>query len=143
MTTTRAPAACRQHDHSRFPQLRFAALTENGTHVLFGARLGPYAEGETTLVLAALQPDILCLANRQFFGHALYHERWEIEGALAKLKTQPRGARLVLRSKIRSWSCRSSGVCCWRISSCAGSCMQGPALGLAPQHKPRPARLRL
>ena len=26
---------------SAFPQLRFVALVENGTHVLFGARLGP------------------------------------------------------------------------------------------------------
>jgi hypothetical protein len=30
---------------------------------------------------------------------ALDHERWEIEGALAELKTQLRGARVVLRSK--------------------------------------------
>src|SRR5829696_4372021 len=60
---------------SAFPQLRFVALVENGTHVLFGARLGPYAEGETTLaqeVLAALRPGMLCLADRQFFGHALW-----------------------------------------------------------------------
>jgi hypothetical protein len=176
---------------SAFPQLRFVALVENGTHVLFGARLGGYADGETTLahdVLAALQPGMLCLADRQFFGPALwrtatatgadllwrgkhnlrlpreavladgsylttiypsdkdrrhrtggirvrvveyrlagiaaaeplyrllttlldpaqapatelaalYHERWEIEGALAELKTQLRGARVVLRSK--------------------------------------------
>jgi hypothetical protein len=176
---------------SAFPQLRFVALVENGTHVLFGARLGGYAEGETTLAhaaLAALRPGMLCLADRQFFGHALwqaasatgadllwrgkhnlrlprevvladgsylttiypsdkdrrhrtggvrvrvveyrlegvagaeplyrlvstildptqapaaelaalYHERWEIEGALAELKTQLRGARVVLRSK--------------------------------------------
>src|SRR5881227_3260672 len=56
---------------SAFPQLRFVALVENGTHVLFGARLGPYASGETTLareVLAALRPGMLCLADRQFFG---------------------------------------------------------------------------
>src|SRR5215213_256747 len=60
---------------SAFPQLRFAALVENGTHVLFGARLGRYAEGETTLahqVLPALQPGMLCLADRRFFGHALW-----------------------------------------------------------------------
>ena len=30
---------------------------------------------------------------------ALYHERWKIKGALAELKTQLRGARVVLRSK--------------------------------------------
>jgi len=60
---------------SAFPQLRFVALVENGTHVLFGARLGRYAEGETMLaraVLAALRPGMLCLADRQFFGHALW-----------------------------------------------------------------------
>jgi hypothetical protein len=32
---------------SAFPQLRFVALVENGTHVLFGARLGAFADGET------------------------------------------------------------------------------------------------
>src|SRR5215212_2336959 len=176
---------------SAFPQLRFVALVENGTHVLFGTRLGAYADGETTLahdVLEALRPGMLCLADRQFFGYALwreaiatgtdllwrvkrnlrlpretvladgsylttiypgekdrrhkaagvqvrvveyrleavaeaeplyrlattildpaaapatelaalYHERWEIEGALAELKTRLRGARMVLRSK--------------------------------------------
>ena len=30
---------------SAFPQLRFVALVENGTHVLFGARLGAFADG--------------------------------------------------------------------------------------------------
>src|SRR5215211_7135175 len=60
---------------SAFPQLRFVALVENGTHVLFGARLGAYADGETTLAhdaLPALRPGMLCLADRQFFGHALW-----------------------------------------------------------------------
>ena len=43
--------------------------------MLFGARLGPYATGEITLareVLTALRPGMLCLADRQFFGHALW-----------------------------------------------------------------------
>ena len=176
---------------SAFPQLRFVALVENGTHVLFGAKLGRYADSETTLahdVVLALGPGMLCLADRYFFGHALwraatatgadllwrvkgnlrlpratvlgdgsylsvvypsekdrrhttngtqvrvveyrlegvadaeplyrlvttvldpaqapaadlaalYHERWEIEGALAELKTHLRGAQVVLRSK--------------------------------------------
>ena len=60
---------------SAFPQLRFVALVENGTHVLFGARLGGFAEGETTLAhgaVPALGPGMLCLADRQFFGHALW-----------------------------------------------------------------------
>jgi hypothetical protein len=60
---------------SAFPQLRFVALVENGTHVLFGTRQGRFADGETTLaydVLTALRPGMLCLADRQFFGHALW-----------------------------------------------------------------------
>jgi len=193
---------------SAFPQLRFVAppmtmpstasqtdrqkaMVENGTHVLFGAKLGRYADSETTLahdVMPTLWPGMLCLADRYFFGYALwraatttgadllwrvksnlrlpratvladgsylsmvypsekdrrhatnaiqvrvveyrlegvadaeplyrlvttildptvapaadlaalYHERWEIEGALAELKTQLRRAQVVLRSK--------------------------------------------
>src|SRR3954463_14996493 len=60
---------------SAFPQLRFVALVENGTHVLFGARSGSFADGETTLArdaLAALRAGMLWLADRQFFGHALW-----------------------------------------------------------------------
>jgi hypothetical protein len=176
---------------SAYPQIRFVALVENGTHVLFGTRLGGYATGEITLapeVMVALQRGMLCLADRNFFGFrlwnqaraqgadllwrikknlrlpvekrlpdgsyrsriypserdrrhqtngvvvrvidyrldgvadaeplyrlvttildpsaapaeelaALYHERWEIEGALDELKTHLRGAKIVLRSK--------------------------------------------
>ena len=61
------------HGESAFPQLRFVALVENGTHVLFDAQLGRYSE--TTLAyaaLAALRRGMLCLADRQFFGHALW-----------------------------------------------------------------------
>ena len=176
---------------SAFPQLRFVSLLENGTHVLFASRMGPYATGEIPLakqVLPALQKGMLCLADRNFLGYqlwrqaratgaellwrgkkhlrlephrrladgsylsfvypsekdwrhkthgievrvieyeldgiddaepfyrlvttildpnqapanelaALYHEHWEIEGALAELKTHLRGPRIVLRSK--------------------------------------------
>src|SRR4051812_44780320 len=69
------PGACR--GESAFPQVRFVALVENGTHVLFSTRLGGFAEGETTLAheaLPALRPGMLCLADRQFFGHALWQE---------------------------------------------------------------------
>jgi hypothetical protein len=68
-----SPGASR--GESAFPQLRFVALVENGTHVLFGARLGRYTDSETTLahdVLMALRPGMLCLADRQFFGSALW-----------------------------------------------------------------------
>jgi hypothetical protein len=176
---------------SAYPQIRFVALVENGTHVLFGSHLGGCATGEITLatrVVTALQKGMLCLADRNFFGFrlwnqaraqgadllwrikknlrlavekrlpdgsylsriypserdwrhqtngvvvrvidyrlegvtdaeplyrlvttlldaseaparelaALYHERWEIEGALDELKTHLRGTKIVLRSK--------------------------------------------
>jgi len=176
---------------SAFPQVRFVSLLENGTHVLFGSLLAPYATGEVTLaheVVGRLRKRMLCLADRVFFGFALwekahatgadllwrmktdaklpchkrlpdgsylsrirrrrasrndprneqtvrvieytlegipdaepcyrllttivdpdrapaaelaalYHERWEIEGALDEFKTHLRGARILLRSK--------------------------------------------
>ncbi len=67
------PSATR--GESAFPQLRFVALVENSTHVLFGARLGGTVDGETTLahdVVPALQRGMLCLADRYFFGYALW-----------------------------------------------------------------------
>src|ERR687886_2624050 len=78
---------------SAFPQLRLVALVENGTHVLFGACLGRTAEGETTLaqaVLGALRPGMLCLADRSFFGYALWQRAastgadllWRVKGNL-------------------------------------------------------------
>jgi len=41
---------------SAFPQLRFVALVENGTHVLFGTQLGGTMDDETTLPSVALPP---------------------------------------------------------------------------------------
>jgi len=67
------PAASR--GTSAFPQIRFVSLVENGTHVLFGTRMADYRTGETTLakeVVASLQPGMLCLADRQFFGFDLW-----------------------------------------------------------------------
>ena len=61
--------------HSAYPQIRFVSLVENGTHVLFGSQMAAYATGETTLakaVLAGLESGMLCLADRQFFGFALW-----------------------------------------------------------------------
>jgi Insertion element 4 transposase N-terminal/Transposase DDE domain len=62
---------------SAFPQIRFVSLVENGTHVLFGTQMADYATGEITLaksVLANLTPGMLCLADRQFFGFALWNQ---------------------------------------------------------------------
>jgi hypothetical protein len=61
--------------NSAFPQLRFVSLVENGTHVLFGTRMGGYKTGEITLakeVLPSLRKGMLCLADRNFYGFKLW-----------------------------------------------------------------------
>ena len=62
---------------SAFPQVRFVSLVENGTHVLFGTRMGGVDTGEITLakqVLSALAKGMLCLADRNFFGFELWNQ---------------------------------------------------------------------
>jgi hypothetical protein len=68
------PAASR--GSSAFPQLRFVSLVENGTHVLFGTKMGGIYTGEITLtkdVLPLLRPGMLCLADRNFYGFELWN----------------------------------------------------------------------
>jgi hypothetical protein len=55
----------------------------------------PEAEPLYRLVATILDPEVAPARELA----ALYHERWEIETALAELKTHLRGARIVLRSK--------------------------------------------
>lgn len=62
---------------SAFPQVRFVSLVENGTHILFGTRMGGVNTGEITLakqVLPCLRKGMLCLADRNFFGFALWNQ---------------------------------------------------------------------
>lgn len=62
---------------SAFPQVRFVSLVENGTHVLFGTRMGRVETGEITLtkeVLPFLRKGMLCLGDRNFFGFALWNQ---------------------------------------------------------------------
>jgi hypothetical protein len=62
---------------SAFPQLRFVSLVENGTHVLFGSRMGTYRTGEITLakaVLPQLRPGMLCLADRGFYSYEMWKQ---------------------------------------------------------------------
>ncbi len=69
------PSASR--GESAFPQVRFVSLVENGTHVLFGTRIGGVKTGEITLakaVLPALCTGMLCLADRNFFGFAVWNQ---------------------------------------------------------------------
>jgi hypothetical protein len=60
---------------SAFPKLRFVALLESGTHVLWAARMSPYATDEITLaeeVVPALGKGMLCLADRFFPSYKLW-----------------------------------------------------------------------
>jgi Insertion element 4 transposase N-terminal/Transposase DDE domain len=62
---------------SAYPQIRFVSLVENGTHVLFASQMSGCTSGETTLareVLTGLPVGMLCLADRQFFGFALWQQ---------------------------------------------------------------------
>lgn len=62
---------------SAFPKLRFVALLECGTHVLWGAQMDKYATGEVTLageVVSSLRSGMLCLADRLFFGYKLWQK---------------------------------------------------------------------
>jgi hypothetical protein len=59
------------------PLLRLVSLVENGTHVLFGARMADYHTGETTLaqrVVGQLRRGMLCVADRNFFGFDLWQQ---------------------------------------------------------------------
>ena len=57
------------------PHLRVVALIACGTRALLGAAIGPFADGEQTLataLTARLRPGMLLLADRAYWGHALW-----------------------------------------------------------------------
>jgi hypothetical protein len=60
---------------SACPKIRFVALLENGTHVLWAARMSKYRTDEITLaqeVVPALRQGMLCLADRFFPSYKLW-----------------------------------------------------------------------
>jgi len=60
---------------SAYPQIRFVSLVENGTHVLFATKMAGCAMSEIALtgqVVSALRAGMLCLADRNFFGYAMW-----------------------------------------------------------------------
>ncbi len=71
------PGSGRGQGVGAFPQLRLVGLGECGTHALFDVAAGPYRSGEQTLatsVLAALEPGMLCLADRGFYSSRLWKQ---------------------------------------------------------------------
>jgi hypothetical protein len=109
---------------SAFPQIRFVSLVENGTHVLFGSQMAGYATGEITLgeaVLASLKEGMLCLADRNFFGFALWTRAqgssadllWRIKKnmRLPRERRLPDGSYLShIYPSERDWRHKSNGV---------------------------------
>ncbi len=60
---------------SAYPKIRFVALLENGTHVLWAAHMDRYATDELTLaesVIPSLGKGMLCLADRFFPSYKLW-----------------------------------------------------------------------
>jgi hypothetical protein len=84
------PGSGRGAKVAAFPQVRLVGLGECGTHALLKVKTGPYRSGEQTLaaeLLGGLEPGMLCLADRLFYGFEL----WK--------KASASGADLVWRTK--------------------------------------------
>jgi len=64
--------------HSAFPQARLTALVECGTHVVVAAEVGPYSHSEMAMAARMLphklSADMLLLADRGFYGFALWRQ---------------------------------------------------------------------
>ena len=74
---TYGKAAAAGNTTSPLPLLRFVALCEIGTHVLFAARMAAWKVSEVALakrLIDRLEPGMLCLADRLFYGFHLWNE---------------------------------------------------------------------
>ena len=68
-----------------FPQLRFVALCETGTHSICALNLGAYKRSELALaepVIDELKPDMLCLADRLYLNYNLWQRAQKTGAAL-------------------------------------------------------------
>ena len=106
---------------SSFPQIRFVSLLENGTHILFGSRMGGVKTGEPTLareVLQFLDPTMLCLADRGFVGYELWrtaagtgaHLLWRTRGNSLLPCTKPLADGSFLSVIYPTWKDRRKGT---------------------------------
>jgi hypothetical protein len=86
---------------SAFPKIRFVALLENGTHVLWAAVMDKYAVDELTLaegVVTALRKEMLCLADRFFPSYKLW--RWAAKTGADLLWRTRQNARLEVDKRL-------------------------------------------
>lgn len=64
-------------EQAAFPQARVVALAECGTHAVFAAQIGTYAQSEAVLadrLVDRLVPGMLLTADRGFFSYALWRK---------------------------------------------------------------------
>lgn len=90
---------------SAYPKIRFVGLLENGTHVLFAARMADYATDELKLaeeVVPALRKGMLCLADRFFPSYKLWQQASDT-GAELLWRTR-QNARLDVEHRFRDGS---------------------------------------
>ena len=90
---------------SAYPKIRFVGLLENGTHVLFGARMADYATDELKLaeeVVPALRKGMLCLADRFFPSYKLWKQASSTKADLLWRTRQ--NARLDVERRFRDGS---------------------------------------
>ena len=87
------PAASR--GQSAFPQARVLGLVECGTHAVVAAAIAPYARSEiamaTELLPTKVQPDMLVLADRNFYSFKLWQATCATGAKLAWRVKSPLG----------------------------------------------------
>ena len=91
-----------------YPQLRLVGIAECGTHALFKVATGAYTVGEQTLadeVLGALEPGMVCLADRGFYSFSLW-DRARATGAELLWRTKS-NHRLPVLERLADGSYRS------------------------------------
>lgn len=90
-----------------YPKVRFIALAELGTEIIFAVKMAPWRTSEVALareVIPKLDKGMLCIADRLFYGFELWREAvatgaellWRVQKtiALPKLKVLPDGSYL-------------------------------------------------
>jgi Insertion element 4 transposase N-terminal/Transposase DDE domain len=90
---------------SAYPKIRFVGLLENGTHVLWAARMADYATDELPLaekVIPSLSKGMLCLADRFFPSYKLWQQASQT-GAELLWRTR-QNARLEVDRRFRDGS---------------------------------------
>ena len=78
-------------EQAAFPQARVVGLVECGTHAIFEAVTGACSTGEITLsreLVGRLQPGMLCLADRGFYGFSLWEQAQTTGADLSGAKAQ-------------------------------------------------------